>query len=134
MQCIDPGVSMSPMLLLAQETRSAVARYLVFMVAREPGESDADYELRKRDHRHRRYRSSSEESSAAGPAAELRTGSGWFSRPGSDSGRRTAERKSPKEPRKARESQRAKPRRSEHSSSRNRIPSHLEVRRKDLSG
>jgi hypothetical protein len=30
-QCIDPGVSMSPMLLLAQETRSAVARYLVFI-------------------------------------------------------------------------------------------------------
>ena len=72
---------MSPMLLLAQETRSAVARYPVFMVAREPGESDADYELRKRDHRHRRYRSSSEESSAAGPAASSGPGAAGSAAP-----------------------------------------------------
>ena len=51
------------------------------MVAREPGESDADYELRKRDHRYRRQRSSSEESSAAAPAASSGPGAAEVAAP-----------------------------------------------------
>ena len=44
------------------------------MVAREPGESDADYELRQRDHRHSKSRclasSSSEEEEPGSLAAD----------------------------------------------------------------
>ena len=61
------------------------------MVAREPGESDADYELRQRDHRHSKSRclasSSSEEeeeekeSRAAGSAAGSELGAAGSAAP-----------------------------------------------------
>jgi hypothetical protein len=73
------------------------------MVAREPGESDADYELRQRDHRHNKSRcvvsSSSEEEEEEEEEKEswfsrrLGTGSGWFSHPSRDSRGKEGERR-----------------------------------------
>ena len=72
------------------------------MVAREPGESDADYELRQRDHRHNKSRcvvsSSSEEEEEEEEkeswfSRRLGTGSGWFSHPSRDSRGKEGERR-----------------------------------------
>jgi len=48
------------------------------MVAREPGESDADYELRQRDNRHSQERRTLNNSSDE--EEEEKSPSGWFSR------------------------------------------------------
>ena len=72
------------------------------MVAREPGESDADYELRQRDHRHNKSRcvvsSSSEEEEEEEEkeswfSRRLGTGSGWCSHPSRDSRGKEGERR-----------------------------------------
>ena len=53
------------------------------MVAREPGESDADYELRQRDNRHSQERptlNNSSDEEEEEEEEEEKSPSGWFSR------------------------------------------------------